>query len=199
MPNTSEEYPRLCHYTTFEGLQGILQTQTLWATHYRFLNDYSELVLMKDRLVDFLVPIVKEHFKRGIAKWPEARKVIDQDGGMDISARKYATKMIEIAYKETGGEFYIVSFCGEHEDDYLNSNGLLSQWRSYGIGGGIVVVFNTRKLEEILEIETGKYEYASLHISDVIYSDDEEKFKKELYRMLPSSLTLLKAAFGIWN
>lgn len=33
---------RLCHYTDFRGLQGILETHTLWATFTRTLNDGSE-------------------------------------------------------------------------------------------------------------------------------------------------------------
>ena len=63
MQKVSEEYRKLYHYTTWEGLLGILQTQTLWATHYRFLNDYSELVLIRDKLIDSVVPIVKKEYR----------------------------------------------------------------------------------------------------------------------------------------
>jgi hypothetical protein len=49
---------RLYHYTTWEGLWGILQTPCLWATHYKFLNDYSEILLFKPKLkliaIDFI-------------------------------------------------------------------------------------------------------------------------------------------------
>src|SRR5687768_2712440 len=33
----------LYHYTSAAGLQGILDTRRMWATHARFLNDPSEL------------------------------------------------------------------------------------------------------------------------------------------------------------
>jgi hypothetical protein len=32
----------LYHYTTENGLDGILKSDSIWATHYRFLNDLSE-------------------------------------------------------------------------------------------------------------------------------------------------------------
>lgn len=34
---------RLFHYTSADGLLGILKTNSLWATNMKFLNDYSEL------------------------------------------------------------------------------------------------------------------------------------------------------------
>ena len=50
--NVSEEYETLYHYTTLEGLTGILEHRCLWATHYRYLNDSSEALLMKDKLIE---------------------------------------------------------------------------------------------------------------------------------------------------
>ena len=56
----------------------------------------------------------------------------------------------------------------------------MSQWRGYGAGGGFALVFNTQKLEEMMEIEAKRFEYSAGHLSDLIYSDDENKFKEEL-------------------
>lgn len=46
--------PRLYHYTTAEGLYGILRTRTIWATQFDFLNDRSEFSyafeILKERL-----------------------------------------------------------------------------------------------------------------------------------------------------
>ena len=179
MPKVSEEYRKLYHYTTWEGLQGILQTQTLWATHYRFLNDYSELVLIRDKLIDFVVPIVKEECRVLIEKDKDVQGAIDQMGGLDQVVRNDAAAFVDGAYKATGEEIYIVSFCGEDKNSYVNSNGLLSQWRGYGAGGGIALVFDTKKLEEIIQKEAETYSY-NAYIADVIYSDDKEKFKSEL-------------------
>jgi len=70
--------------------------------------------------------------------------------------------------------------CGEHVDDYINSNGLLSQWRAYGGNGGYAIVFRTKDLEEIIKLEADNFHYGHISLADVVYSDDEEKFKQEL-------------------
>lgn len=40
MPRVDDE---IAHYTTEQGLECILRSKTLWATHWKFLNDYSEM------------------------------------------------------------------------------------------------------------------------------------------------------------
>ena len=39
---------KVFHYTDSSGLLGILNSGVLWATHYRFLNDSSELKYIFD-------------------------------------------------------------------------------------------------------------------------------------------------------
>jgi len=36
-------YPELHHYTSFAGISGILESQTIWATQFSHLNDSSEV------------------------------------------------------------------------------------------------------------------------------------------------------------
>jgi len=180
MQKVSEEYKKLYHYTTWEGLLGILQTQTLWATHYRFLNDYSELVLIRDKLIDFVFPIVKEKYRVLIEQRKDVQRDIDQMGGLDQVVLHDAKAFVDGAYKATGEEIYIVSFCGEDKNSYVNSNGLLSQWRGYGAGGGIALLFDTKKLEEIMQKEAERYAYNFANIADVVYNDDKEKFETEI-------------------
>ncbi len=59
----SEENKRLYHYTTWDGLVGILKNQSLWATHYKFLNDYSETLLLKDKLIELTRPIIHQEYR----------------------------------------------------------------------------------------------------------------------------------------
>lgn len=63
MQKTSEVYQKVYHYTTWDGLVGILQNKTLWATHYKFLNDYSEIVLFKDKLISLIFPHMRERYE----------------------------------------------------------------------------------------------------------------------------------------
>ena len=39
---------------------------------------------------------------------------------------------------------------------------------------------SSKKFEEILEVEVGRFEYSAMHLSDLIYSDDEDRLKDEL-------------------
>lgn len=70
MQKVSEVYEKLYHYTTWGGLLGILQTKTLCATHYKFLNDYSEIVLFKDKLISLIIPHVREACEKLIKASP---------------------------------------------------------------------------------------------------------------------------------
>lgn len=180
MPKTSEVYKKLYHYTTWEGLQGILENQTLWATNYKFLNDHSEIILFRDKLISLIHPYVRDAYVKLIQQSPHIEQKINQEGGLDQVVQHDTEVVVDAQYRATGDEIYILSFCGQHENPKVNNNGLLSQWRGYGTGGGAALVFDTKKLEEILPLEAKRFEYSAGHISDLIYSDDEIKLKEEL-------------------
>ena len=90
---------------------------------------------------------------------------------------------VDLLYRITGDEIYIVSFCGaDNKDTDVNRDGLLSQWRGYGCGGGCALVFDTRKLEEMAQIEFKDFEYSTDGLLiDVVYKDYETLFKEELF------------------
>jgi hypothetical protein len=196
---TSEVYEKLYHYTTWDGLLGILQTQSLWATHYKFLNDYSEIVLFRDKLISLILPYVREAYEKLIKKSPQIEQSIKQEGGLGQVVQHDTEVVVDAQYRATGDEIYIVSFCGEHKDPHVNINGLLSQWRGYGTGGGFALVFNTKKLEDILEIEAKSSAYSAMHLSDLIYSNDEKKLKEELSENLSVIADAVKLFFDHEN
>jgi len=180
MQKTSEVYKKLYHYTTWVGLLGILQSQSLWATHYKFLNDYSEIVLFRNKLISLILPYVRKAYEDLIKRHQHIENSINQKGGLAQVAQHDTEVVIDALYRATGDEIYILSFCGEHKNPQVNINGLLSQWRGYGAGGGFALVFDTKKLEELLEIESKEFEYSAGHFCDLIYSDDEKKLGEEL-------------------
>lgn len=151
--------------------------------------------MFRDKLIDSVVPIVKERYRKLIEQRKDAQRVIDQKGGLDHIVRNDAAIFVEGAYKAAGEDIYIVSFCGEDKNSYVNSNGLLSQWRGYGAGGGIALLFDTKKLEEIMQKEAERYSYNIAYIADVIYSDDEKKFQMELSPNLANITAFLKKCF----
>src|SRR5579871_5811987 len=84
----------LFHYTSFEGLSGILKTKQLWLTDHKYLNDPSEIEHGKK--------IVLEHIEKNIPSNPE---LLDH----------FKNKIIDII--DNGYKTFITSFC--QKEDYL--------------------------------------------------------------------------------
>ena len=191
----SEVYPRLYHYTNEQGLYGILENQCVWATHYKFLNDYSEIELFRKKLIEFLYPLVLEDYKELIPKYPNAQEFISGKGGLSAVVRHDNELFVNSSYEALSNGIYIASFCTEHTDNYINENGLLSQWRAYGGDGGFAIVFKTQVLEEMRSSEYDAFHYEGFLFDDVVYSDDEEKYKLDLSEPLLKISTYQKEMF----
>lgn len=117
---TNTPPPTLYHYTSAEGLLGILGNPQpkLHATHYKYLNDSTEYEyanILLNRAIS----------KKLISASPVVRSVLqavlDTPSGF-------------LAFTDP----YIACFC--EKDD------LLSQWRGYGAKGGYAIGFGTRPI-----------------------------------------------------
>jgi hypothetical protein len=95
----------LYHYTSAQGLLGIIQTREIWATNVLYLNDSSEL----SDAAEFLTSELGSTPSRA---W-------DDDGLASMTLSSYS--------KDASVDHFVVSFC---ED-----GNLLSQWRGYGASG----------------------------------------------------------------
>lgn len=196
MLKTSDAYPHLYHYTDWKGLTGILETQKLWASHYKFLNDSSEIILFRGQLIEFLKPYIEKKIVELERVDPEVKEIIAKEGGLSAIVQHETEVWVDSNYAAATEEIYIASFCGTHKEQYINENGLLSQWRSYGKGGGFAVVFNTKAVEEALNKEGDTFNYGFGHVSDVIYSNNKEQYEAEL---LPSLQAIAKYAEEFFN
>ena len=172
-----EEY--LYHYTTEEGLLGILESNCLWATHYKFLNDDTEITSAREHLKNSLLQPTSE--LEG-----EYKKLFSNND----------FKMFYDYYRKFEEyEFYITSFCKKGADQkYIVDNGLLSQWRGYGGNGGFAIEFDEKKLKELIE-ETDldklidredKHKKSIFFPSPVVYSNEDysEKFKIDIEKII---------------
>jgi len=182
-----EVHKHLYHYTNFDGLRGIFESQTLWATHFKGLNDSSEIELMRPLLKEKLF----EHFNAIMRKLanesPSNRIRLEKQGGITKASRTEAKNYTDYLYKKMfsgavdevpATEPYILSFCAHpDDDDYVKKNGLLSQWRAYGGEGGYALVFDTRLLMECLGDESKNYQYFYFYIGDVLYNNQSDKFE----------------------
>lgn len=186
-PTIYEAHPLVYHYTNHFGLSGILESQTLYATHYRHLNDTTEIEHMRVFLVQKFQHFIKEFHKEALHH-PSNRQKVASAGGEHIIAFREAEKIIEILYRITFGgvhfdkqfaDPYITSFCSHVDDeDYEKENGLLSQWRSYAGDEGYAIVFNTEELCRFIDRESDYYSLLAT-FGDVVYEGDDEEFDRE--------------------
>ena len=105
--NTIDE--TLYHYTDGRGLKGILESQTIWFTDYRHMNDPSELT----HGIDIAKDVV-----RVLANGSDGRVRLFLETLSDMfSVRNFSSNL----------EFLIASFSKERDD--------LGQWRAYADNG----------------------------------------------------------------
>ncbi|HMS84983.1 MAG TPA: DUF2971 domain-containing protein [Nitrospira sp.] len=146
------------HYTTADGLNGIVSSKTLWATHAGFLNDSEEVIgFFSNRLGMILKPELQRHV-------PES---LEQCLAEFLAAFRKAQEQTQ--------DHYVTSFCTAC-DEWVSQNGLLSQWRGYGQDGGYAIVFDTKGLDSLLRNDAGHYHDSeeTLVFGDVQYDEGVE-------------------------
>lgn len=194
-----KKYPELFHYTNQQGLMGILDSQSLHATHYRSLNDASELARARPHIETYVKTIVSATFDT-----PENKtffKNLERQDFDDFIIFE-TNRFVNALFKVTLGidrplkffQPYIVSFCG-HKEKYHKDNGLLSQWRGYSGSAGYAISFDTKKVSEFLDQETDNFLYDTACIRDVVYDDDSDKLdmvyhklKRQLRKQVPRAI-----------
>ena len=166
-------HSELHHYTTLSGLSGIIQSNTIWATHFSNLNDASEVMLLRDPLSRALATRFLSYLLTRQSIDPHLRAFIKQRGGSVKVANSDAHQLIKILYTVTFdnsfAEPFITSFCS-HDQPYEKEHGLLSQWRGYGIDGGFCIVFDTAALLTLLQTEFNAHNWVHLKIAPVFYA-----------------------------
>jgi hypothetical protein len=156
-PAGDPEY--LAHYTTSQGLQGIVQNGNLWASAPYYLNDTSEIDYGCQLFTSLLTKLLTQ---QGLDPVPRtifemAKKSFEPGGFMDsVVARTY-----------------VACFC---EDENL-----LSQWRTYGQSGGYSISFSRKAL---CELGVDKELYI-VTLQRVIY---DKKLQSELLELVLSDL-----------
>lgn len=109
--------PTIYHYTTQQGLLGILESKCLWASRIQHLNDSTEFLLGLERVI--------EHLRHGRVN--------------DATDQERVEELVEYA-QDLGGSSVCVASFSEDGDQ-------LSQWRAYGgVAGGVAIGFDSRKL-----------------------------------------------------
>jgi hypothetical protein len=162
------------------------------------LNDRTELIHLRDDLTRAVQDRVRAELLRLKLTNPLVAKALAKANGAQAIAREEATNLVDVIYQTTfqnstiGTGFavpYITSFCSHQKDhQYEKQNGLLSQWRGYGGDERYAIVFQTDRLEKLLEQEAKIFLYPALIIGDVIYNDENVDFARR-YASLIDSIT----------
>lgn len=167
LPNYSEEARNdaLFHYTTANGLIGILTKNEIWSTAYYCANDESELSNGKD----VLTPTFRSYAQKLIQSCDPLVELFRSRG---IDVRQYANGFENHVLSRTLNTLcaYITCFFKPSgQEDF--THGLLSQWRGYGIDGGYALQFSRRKLDEAA---TRAYESTRVNytLQDVYYQKE---------------------------
>jgi hypothetical protein len=151
-----EEHPELMHYTTADGLWGIVTSKTLWASHSGFLNDSEEVVgFLDNRLPMILKPELEKLVSESVELIARVKAASQQ--GCDLLDQWL--KKVLVGFKEAQEktqDHYVISFCTAN-DQWVSQNGLLSQWRGYGPDGGYAIVFDAKGLSSLLDNDAGIY------------------------------------------
>ncbi len=132
----------LYHYTNAVGLKGILESQTIWFTDYRDLNDPSELV----HGIEMCGEVI-----RGLSSGSDQRVVEFLDIVKRLMSQKnFAGRL----------DFFIASFSRARDD--------LGQWRAYADDGRGFALGLSPDLFAVQE-KRGKQPDDNLFVGPVVY------------------------------
>lgn len=123
---------KLFHYTTANGLLGILTTDSIWSTAYHCANDTSEFSAGSKEIEK----ICKGRFEKSSIKL--------QSNDVDDQILVFIAIFNKYLFEKNGS--YISCFFEPSNVEEVD-HGSLSQWRGYGSDGGYALEINKNKLE----------------------------------------------------
>lgn len=146
----SDEIPKcIFHYTDGYGLVAILQSNFLWATNYKFLNDPMEV-------------------QSGVGIVSQAIKDLMKIKQLSMDLTIFLMDILKYDYYSTSrDDLYITCFC--------ESGDLLSQWRAYGNqGNGYSIGFDTLGLRNVHNIHMQESNTNNIILGKVVYKNEKK-------------------------
>jgi hypothetical protein len=137
----------LWHYTNFQGLQGILQKQQIWASSLLSLNDTTEY----EYSVELARQLLSEVRQRSVARYPLTRLGVE-------FLKNSGLKIISLEASRT----FVACFSKSRDD--------LSQWRAYGGTPGFSIGFDRSSLNRLAK-------KSNFRLTDCRYSAEKHREK----------------------
>jgi hypothetical protein len=179
MPDSVSAIGLLYHYTCEAGLQGIIESGRIWATHVRFLNDYTEF---RQAFTEVYVEALTEGFREGLPADIDstARRVIEGE----LSNHRGILGIIEDSGRAM--DAFVCSFTtllkpSPEEQPGPDPGDRLSQWRGYSHSAqGFSLGFDKVFLEKQIGLDNA---HAKAGVFECIYEDkDKRPFFQEMGR-----------------
>lgn len=135
------------HYTSINGLKGILESKSLWATNIKYLNDHEEF----DHTLMIIERIVSDSLKK--------RNVEKPDIEYFETFSRLILKEVKTLNERYCSNLFVVSFTSELDQ--------LSQWRGYcAANNGVCIAFNLDDIKQKIDRN-----YSNVSVVDCIYTD----------------------------
>jgi hypothetical protein len=152
---------------------------------------------LAEELGERFIPVVETFANRGTWEAEAVRRL----GGVAPSARKVGKSLMNNLYKATFGTpfrdsdspCFVTCFCTHKPDEYVENNGLLSQWRGYGnsIDGSYCLVFDTKRFEALIEEEEKTYQFAYIGLAVAHYYKDRKSMPPYLEELVTGAAKVL--------
>lgn len=165
-------HPELFHYTKRPAFQGIVTSNSFWASHYADMADKTEVLLLKDQLPEAIAP----GYEAIVAPLPRhKRRLFKASGGGIGVARDFVNSLYGATFQNNSGftalDAFMVSFSTHAGDgDAEREHGLQSQWKEYAGPDGFCLVFDTKRMAEHLGNEMDSRYWVRLTLDPVRYS-----------------------------
>jgi hypothetical protein len=189
-------------------LIGILESGSIYASHYGFLNDRSEGASLREVLLPYLANETRQFLPTLIDAGIIKAELLATHGDDYYEAE--VAKMFDSMASATDkvAPYFIASFCMHEEGTDHHSDGLLSQWRGYA-RGGFAIEFDEFKLDDLTKQERDKCRLQGILTREVRYRDFDKfveperfsgfaatLFKAVLVQVIPKAADLLVEILG---
>jgi hypothetical protein len=178
------------HYTDTGGLLGIVSSETLFATDYRFLNDSSEMGMIRRHIMPIFEAEIAAIAQKLLSAGFLNNDRYEEMGGAfsQIEAENQYRAFVRAV--DNVSPFFVLSFCRHGEQKYEYQHGLLSQWRGYADNGGFAIEFDEQKLDLFALNEQKRFAYAGFKSDDVEYHEHDKIFIGKDFEGVAGSMIL---------
>jgi hypothetical protein len=179
---------RLFHYTSTGGLYGILASNTLWATHFQFLNDTQEFRAAQNSLGNFF----REKMLARLAALKVNGKIqVNENVVLRDLADEEAKKIVKIFYDVVFSHidpFVLSAFLCSKDDERHFRDGNLQHWATYGRGAGFALQIDPTRLCELFKQESEKFAHGGFFGGPVeyVHADHAPRSMRDEYATLAS-------------